>query len=100
MTRIALCATVSVLLAPPALAQDIDASRRQVPDVERHVTSAQGTPGLLSFGAGDGVALLRQYGGRFEKAIELIDAATSKPGWGWEDDCGHDGPPLNFIPNT
>ena len=100
MTRIALFATVSVLLTPPALAQDIDASGRQVTDVERRVISAQGTDGRLSVGLGSGIDALRLYGGRFEKVIGLIEAAASSPGWGWEDDCGHNDSTVNLIPNT
>ena len=69
--KTALFATLLVLAAAPAFAQDA-------------------APATLSPEVAQRVAELRQYGDRFEKAIRLIEAEAAKPTWGW-DDCSHEG---------
>jgi hypothetical protein len=100
MTRILLGATCSVLLALPALAQDLKTGTTGETALQQPAIELAGAPNSRYAVAAGAARPLARHGDRYEKAMKLIEAEALKPGWGWEDGCGHDDRKSNLMPNS
>jgi hypothetical protein len=85
MRKIMLGIALAVAFAVPAQAQSLTAESADNVDA----TMSEKLLGNAPPPRLPDVSYLREYGERFEKAIRLIEAEAAKPGWGWDDDCGH-----------
>lgn len=89
MTKLILCTVFSLSILLPVTAQSEESTE---PDVWRSDSAnsvfEQFSPPFPPE-VSDGIADLRRYGDRFEKAIRLIEEEAQKPGWSGTLPCDH-----------